>query len=419
MNPTWQPTPTMPRIDLREYKPSGPHQLTVRERDALREVLPSLAIEPAQGKSDAYRLTPGSTVGALEIGGLSVLIRPKISMPQLLSLACYAMGDFKSRERRWFDFQEQPALPDTLALALAAAARRAFARGLLHGYLMHEEALPTVRGRIRFDDQLRHRFGLPLPIEVRYDEFTDDILANRLVKAAVARLGGMRLRSPKARRELGRLAGLLDNVSLVAFPPNNLPRVSFDRLNQHYHDVVGLSRLILRHSAFQSSRGTVRAAGFLINMNMLFQEFVTRALRDELGVSDRVLRSDQNLPRRITLAMQGRLPIKPDLSWWDGGVCTFVGDAKYKNVGGERAPSADLYQLLAYATALDLPGGLLVYAQGEADSADYEVRHAGKRLEVTALDLDGTLDDVLASVRRLAQRVHALRRRAHHLNRAA
>ena len=323
--------------------------------------MPSLTIEPAQGERDAYKLTSGSTVGALVIGGLSVLIRPKISIPQLLSLACYAMGDFKSRERRWFDFQEQPALPDTLALALAAAARRAFARGLLHGYLAHEEALPTVRGRIRFDDQLRHRFGLPLPVEVRYDEFTDDILANRLVKAAVARLGGMRLRLPKARRDLGRVAGLLDNVSLVAFPPNNLPQVSFDRLNQHYRDVVGLSRLILRHSAFQSSRGTVRAAGFLIDMNTLFQEFVAQALREELNVSERVLRSEQDLP----LDTQGRARIKPDLSWWDGEVCTFVGDAKYKNVSGERAPSADLYQLLAYTTALDLPGGLLVYAQGE------------------------------------------------------
>ena len=246
----------MRQLDLREYEASEPYRLSVPERDALRDILPSLTIEPAQGERDAYKLTSGSTVGALEIGDLSVLIRPKIGIPQLLSLACYAMGVFKSRERRWFDFQEQPALPDTFALALAAAARRAFARGLLHGYLMHEEALPTVRGRIRFDDQLRHRFGLPLPIEVRYDEFTDDILANRLVKAAVARLGGMRLRSPKARRELGRVAGLLDNVSLVAFPPNNLPRVSFDRLNQHYRDVVGLSRLILRHSAFQSSRGT-------------------------------------------------------------------------------------------------------------------------------------------------------------------
>ena len=405
----------MRQLDLREYEASEPYRLSVPERDALRDILPSLTIEPAQGERDAYKLTSGSTVGALVIGGLSVLIRPKISIPQLLSLACYAMGDFKSRERRWFDFQEQPALPDTLALALAAAARRAFARGLLHGYLAHEEALPTVRGRIRFDDQLRHRFGLPLPVEVRYDEFTDDILANRLVKAAVARLGGMRLRLPKARRDLGRIAGLLDNVSLVAFPPNNLPQVSFDRLNQHYRDVVGLSRLILRHSAFQSSRGTVRAAGFLIDMNKLFQEFVAQALREELNVSERVLRSEQDLP----LDTQGRARIKPDLSWWDGEVCTFVGDAKYKNVSGERAPSADLYQLLAYTTALDLPGGLLVYAQGETSSAQYQVRHADKLLVVAALDLDGTLDDVLASVQHLAQRVHALRNQAHHLNRAA
>ena len=405
----------MRRIDLREYEASEPYRLSVQERDDLREMLPSLTVEPALGESDAYRLRSGSTVGALEIGGLSVLIQPKIGIPQLLSLACYAMGMFKHQERRWFDFETQSALPDTLAMALAAAARRAFARGLLHGYLTHEEALPTVRGRIRFDDQLRRRFGLPLPVEVRYDEFTDDILANRLVKAAVARLGGMRLRSQKARRDLGRIAGLLDNVSLVEFPPNSLPEVSFDRLNQHYRDVVGLSRLILRHSAFQSSRGTVRAAGFLIDMNTLFQEFVTQALRDELRVSDRVFRSEHRLP----LDTQGHVRIEPDLSWWDGGVCTFVGDAKYKNVTGERAPSADLYQLLAYATALDLPGGLLVYAQGEAESAEYEVRHAGKRLEVAALDLSGTLDEVLASVRRLAQSVHALRDQARHLNRAA
>ncbi len=405
----------MRQLDLREYEASEPYRLSIQERDELTDALPSLSIEPAVGERADYRLTPGSTVGALEFGGLSVLIEPKISIPQLLSLACYAMGMFKHQERRWFDFERQSALPDTLAMALAAAARRAFARGLLHGYLTHEEALPTVRGRIRFDDQLRRRFGLPLPVEVRYDEFTDDILANRLVKAAVARLGGMRFRSPKARRDLGRIAGLLDNVSLVAFPPNKLPEVSFDRLNQHYRDVVGLSRLILRHSAFQSSRGTVRAAGFLIDMNTLFQEFVTQALREELRVSDRVLRSEHRLP----LDTQGRVRIEPDLSWWDGGVCTFVGDAKYKRTRAHGVPNADLYQLLAYATALDLPGGLLVYAQGEADIAEYQVRHAGKRLEVTALDLGGTLDEVLASVKRLAQRVHALRDQAHRLIRAA
>ena len=78
-----------------------------------------------------------------------------------------------------FEFPEKVALPDALALALVSAARRAFSRGLLHGYRTEEEALQTVRGRIRFDDQIRRRFGVPLPVEVRYDEFTDDILANQ------------------------------------------------------------------------------------------------------------------------------------------------------------------------------------------------------------------------------------------------
>ena len=86
-----------------------------------------------------------------------------------------------------------------LALALASQARRAFSRGLLHGYRTEEEALHTVRGRIRFDEQIRRRFGVPLPVEVRYDEFTDDILENRLVMAAAHRLGGMRLRSQRRR----------------------------------------------------------------------------------------------------------------------------------------------------------------------------------------------------------------------------
>ena len=128
----------MRQIDLQEYQQSEAVELTRDERDELRDVLPSLAVEPAEGLDGAYWLKPGSTVGAVEIGDLSVLIRPKIGIPQLLSLACYAMGVFKSQDKRMFDFDEERALPDTLALALAAAARRAFSRGLLHGYRTEE-----------------------------------------------------------------------------------------------------------------------------------------------------------------------------------------------------------------------------------------------------------------------------------------
>ena len=402
-------------IDLREYEQSGPYALTTGQRDVLRDV-PSLTVvraDPEDGEA-AYHLTPGSTVGAIEFGDLSVLIDPKIGIPKLLSMACYAMGAYKSQEQRLFDFKEDQTLPDTLALALSAAARWAFSGGLLHDYLTREETLYSVRGRIRFDEQIRRRFGVPMPVEVRYDEFTDDILANRLVKAATARLGGMRLRSQAAREGLGWIAGMLDNISLIEFPKGDVPEVHFSRLNEHYHGVVELSRLILRHGSFESGRGRVRATGFLMNMNVVFQEFVATALREALGVSANAF-GEKDIP---PLDKRDKLSLRPDLVWHDGLSYVFVGDAKYKCVVNEQVPNADLYQMLAYSTALNLPGGMLIYAKGEAEPVVHEVRNSGKSLVVSSLDLSGSLDEILQRVEELATDVRALHEKARTSSRA-
>ena len=407
----------MTRIDLNEWVRTEPLRLSARQRDTLAELPLGLTIEPVPGESDAYHLKPGSTVGALDIGDLSVSIQPKLPIGRVLYLASYAMGAVKFRDER-FDFRAQPTLVEALVPALTRAARRAFARGLLHGYRTEEEALPTVRGRIRVADQLRRRFDIPLPIEVRYDDFTDDVLANRLVKAAAHRLGKLRIRSAESRLDLGWIVATLDNVSLVEFPPNAVPEVKFDRLNEHYREVVTLARLILRHTAIETARGAVRANGFLMDMNEIFQEFVTRALREELRLSESSFPSDKRLPRlHLDVARQVRL--KPDLSWWNGPTCTFVGDAKYKRIKHAHVPNADLYQLLAYTTALNLPGGLLIYAQGEAKGVVHRVRHAGKQLEIATLDLSGTIENLESEIGKLAGRVRALHRRALELRQAA
>ena len=397
-------------INLTEHQSSTPLTLSPAERKTLlrEQRTLGLSIEPADD-GEQWVLRPGSTVGAIEVDGLSLLIEPKIGIPQLLSLACYAIGPVKFQQTD-FDFPKASALPDFLALALVRAARQAFSRGLLHGYRTEEEALLTVRGRIRFDEQLRRRPGMLLPIEVRYDEFTDDILANQLVKAAAFRLGRTPLRSADARRGIGWIAAMLDNVSLCEWSSRSVPELPFDRLNEHYRSVVALARLILSRGEFESRRGEVRTSGFLMDMNQVFQEFVTVALREALGLSADAFKEsyidslDEPPPYR-----EGRVRLRPDLVWRNGPDTVFVGDAKYKNITGRPVPEDDLYQLLAYTTALDLPGGLLVYAQGEADERVYTVRNSGKRLEVAALDLSKDLDSVLTRINSLAEKARALR----------
>ena len=190
----------MRHLDLREWQRSEPVTLTLEEREALRRNLPRLGIEPAPDSEHAWLLTPGETVGALEVGGLSVSIRPKLDIGRVLFLASYAMGAFTLREAERFSFPDADTLVEGVARVFAASARRAFSRGVVHEYRTEEEALHTVRGRIRFADQMRRRFGIPMPVEVRYDDFTEDVLANRLVRRAAERLGRMRIRSPSSVR---------------------------------------------------------------------------------------------------------------------------------------------------------------------------------------------------------------------------
>jgi hypothetical protein len=65
----------------------------------------------------------------------------------------------------------------------------------------------------------------------------------------------------------------------------------------------------------------------------------------------------------------------------------------------------DLYQLLAYTVAADLPCGLLLYAAGEGEPVVHEVVEVGKRLEVVTLDLSGNPDEILEQVAGVARRI--------------
>jgi 5-methylcytosine-specific restriction enzyme subunit McrC len=59
-----------------------------------------------------------------------------------------------------FSFDRADSLIDAIIPAFVRQLRHVFRRGLLQGYRCREEALPTVRGRIRFGEQIRDRLGL-------------------------------------------------------------------------------------------------------------------------------------------------------------------------------------------------------------------------------------------------------------------
>lgn len=94
--------------------------------------------------------------------------------------------------------------------------------------------------------------------------------------------------------------------------------------------------------------------------------------------------------------------MKPDLVWQVNGRPVAVVDAKYKPEKPSGYPYADLYQVLAYCTALRLPRGHLIYAQGNTEPKRHVVRSSGIKIVCHALDLTLPPTKLLAQVGKIA-----------------
>jgi len=394
----------MRRLVLTEFKTEPAVALSTTERDTVRALYPGLRIEPTIGSDGRYDLTPDQRVGLVCLPSLVIEVRPKVPMSSVLFLLSYAC-DAASWSGQQAEFSRNLDLVEMIAIMLAGMVQQATRRGLLNGYQCEDESLQAPRGRILFDDQIRRRLGISPPIEVRHDVFASDIVENRLLLAALSAMCRIPIRSDCARRELNRSQRLFGAVSRLHFKPTEVPDVLFTRLNRHYQPAVSLASFVLRSASLDLGIGGTRGSAFLIDMNTVFERFVRSALRVYLDAD--LARFPERSP--VLCLDQARVvPLKPDLCLLDGGRIVWVGDAKYKRlpVGGYR--NADLYQLLAYAVALDLPGGTLVYAADEGVSAaEHVVRHAGKQLRVVALDLLAPRSKLLEQIDALARVVRS------------
>lgn len=396
----------MRQLTLREYQTAPDVELSRDELHGIQRLTSSIDIWPAEAGEDRWDLTPGSEVGGIQVGELAIEIQPKLPIDRLLFMLSYNLA----RQRRFpedFGFIDRPRLVEAVLPAFAYQLRRALRRGMLQGYRSEEDALQTVRGRIRFDDQIRAHYGRMPPVEVRYDEFTEDITENRILKAALHRVGKLRIRSTETRRSLLAFELGFANVSTVEYHRSSIPQITFTRLNEHYRPAIELARLILRATSFETSHGEVIGSAFLVDMNQIFEDFVVIALREALSLSPASFPQGA-AGRQIRLDRAGRIRLMPDISWWVAGACRFVGDVKYKKIRVDGVQHPDIYQLLAYTIATDLPAGMLIYAAGEADEVRHEIRHADKRLRVIPLHLSGTPEEILAEIAGIAGEIREL-----------
>ena len=295
-----------------------------------------------------------------------------------------------------FPYEEEPDLLKAVAYIFEAEVSRAARQGIVRGYQARHETLTTLRGRIDIAGQIRTRQDRHFPLECAFEEYTEDIELNRIVKAALRYLLQVPGLSSDVVRRLRFRYRIFDDVASGAYGPGSVPAIDFTRLNEHWRPTAELARLILNQESLRDQTGKTLGISFTVDMNTLFERFVEKIIGREARKAR--LQLVAQAPRHLSTDV----PMRPDLVLRAGGLDLAVGDAKYKEPDDRRPPNEDLYQLLAYCVSLGLTRGLLIYS-GELDT-QYLVQRAGITLEATSVDLTGKTEQIEASARDTARR---------------
>lgn len=386
-------------IELMTYQWCDPVDLVDEDVDFLRTQAPQRISITREVDSETYRLNPNQYVGVMALpSGGRIECRPRVGVANILYMLAVAYRMPASFRRELATFAPYDEMIDAVASYFADTVDDVVRRGLFRAYMERDENLPIVRGRIMFAEDVRLNFALRHRTYCRYSELTWDIPENQVLRQVTQALSNWPFRRSEVQTRLARIAAGLAELSYSSLTVDDLDRFTYHRHNEHYRRPHALCRLFLESASLSEHSGGVRFQTFLLDMNQLFESFISQAVEDRLEPSFRVAAQI-----RTSLDTGGAIPIRPDLLVSRGNEDLLVADCKFKRLGEDEFKNHDHYQLLAYCTALGIDRGVLIYPLHEAPATQgVGGRNSSIRLATLTIDLDGDVDYLDAQCDRLA-----------------
>lgn len=239
---------------------------------------------------------------------------------------------------------------------------------------------------------------------MNYDDFTVNNEINQVLKYCVEKLY---LTSKDAfnLRAIQLLRCLMAEVTLPKIITiQKIDNIKINRLNQRYEYLLEIAKLFLNQQSLLFSSGNIKIPAFFINMNQLFEKFITNFIErhhseilfprlqdyhiisQARGINKYLAHSDNN---------QSSFLLKPDLVVKSGEHFPLLLDTKYKILTpSDHISSSDFYQMYAYANRYNCPLVVVIYPQtGDtpARNENFQLQGSDKIIRVGTVDLRGDL----------------------------
>lgn len=387
-------------ITLREHKARDVTLFDDEVALLRREFAGRVDVVPTSS-AGVYTLQSRQYVGFVVLPTSRVIgIRPKVQIDVLFAMLAKA--------HHLADFGPEPSAHTSVADLFefvvgffVSMVEELVARGILRGFEPHKDDLLALRGKLLVAETIRRRPVVRDRHWCAFTEFTADVPENRVLKLTCDTLLPFPYRRiPDLSCRLRRLLRILADVTLDPDAVGTFDRLVYHRLNEHYRPALALARLLLSCLSPGGARGPHQFLAFLVDMNSLFERYVTAVLQEAAVEHGDLSVIAQDVH---SLDLDRQVVVRPDVVVYRGDVPGLALDVKYKL----DEASMDIYQAMAYCHALGLQQAVLVYPASEGIAAVcHRIRPRGDIEVVTlSLDLSGGVADLRRQTRAFVKSV--------------
>ena len=168
-------------------------------------------------------------------------------------------------------------------------------------------------------------------------------------------------------------------------------------MNDHYEPIHKLCSLIISWLSLSENVGVNESPAFIIDMNKLFEKFVTQVLIETVNTWEVLPQYQVPLEKK-----ESSTNLRPDIVIRQKGSedkISVVADCKYKKFDKKTKNNLpDIYQVLAYCTVTKSDFGLLIYPTNkdsmDTEDIDVTIKNTEITIKQIQIKLDGTLKEL-------------------------
>lgn len=276
-------------------------------------------------------------------------------------------------------------------------------RGMAKDYVNVENQIKTVKGKIDIAKTIK----LIQPnLNCYYDEFSEDILLNQIIKAILLRIDRIEEVIPAQKKIVKTLLLQFSDVKLIYLDDLTISNISFNKLNKTYQFAIDIGILIYKNSIPTEAQGSYKFIDILKDeesINIIFEEFLRSFydIHSNYNVNSRYYSFDWQPVENSNEALLPRMETDIELTLDD---IKIIIDAKYyKNAftnkyETKKLVSSNIYQMKAYLNQnlnkYNSLRGILMYPSNGYELSEKFISKLGYTMEFRTIDLNRDWKDI-------------------------